>query len=299
MEKEAVAGLPALQGETRRRTRRSLWYRFRRHRLALFGFSVLALFGLMALFAPIVAIHDPAYVDLDHIKEGPTLAHILGTDAAGRDVWARLWFAARVSLTVGIGAALISSAIGAVLGMISGYAGGQVDNFIQRFTEFVSTIPTFFAVILLVSLMGAHVSNLIIVIGVLGWTGKARLVRGQVLSLKEMEYVTAARALGASNTRIVASHIFPGAVPYIVVSGTLTLAGAIITEAGLSFLGLGVQFPTPTWGNMMNSAQSLHVLQFQPWLWLPPGIAIGTTVLAVNFLGDGLRDALDPRTKVD
>ena len=253
----------------------------------------------MAIFAPWVAIHPPNFVDLDHIKEGPTTAHILGTDAAGRDVWARLWFAGRVSLSVGIVAALISSAIGAVLGMISGYVGGMVDLAIQRFTEFVSTIPTFFAVILLVSLMGAHVTNLMIVIGLLGWTGKARLVRGQVLSLREMEYVTAARALGASNIRIVAYHIFPGAIPYIVVAGTLTLAGAIITEAGLSFLGLGVQFPTATWGNMMNSAQSLHVLQFQPWLWLPPGIAIGMTVLAVNFLGDGLRDALDPRTKVE
>ncbi len=282
-----------------RRSDQGVWPRFRRHRLALIGLGILVVFGVMALLAPWVSINDPMRADVYNIKTPPSREHILGTDSAGRDIFARIVHAGRVSLSVGIVAALISSAIGTILGLISGYVGGWVDNLLQRFTELVMTIPTFFAVIILVSIVGASIWNLMVVIGFLGWTGKARLVRGQVLSLREMDYVTAARAIGGTHGRLMFTHIFPGIVPYIVVAATLTLAGAILTEAGLSFLGLGVKIPTPTWGNMMNSAQSLHILQHQPWLWLPPGIAISATVIAVNFVGDGLRDALDPRTQIE
>jgi len=169
----------------------------------------------------------------------------------------------------------------------------------MRFTELVMTFPLFFAVIILVSLIGPNVFNVIVVIGVLGWPGLARLVRGQVLSLREMDYVTAARALGATDRRLVFIHILPGVMPYVMVAATLGLANAILTEAALSFLGLGVQIPTSTWGNMLYAAQSLAVLEGQPWLWIPPGLAIGLTVLAANFVGDGLRDALDPRMQIN
>jgi len=170
---------------------------------------------------------------------------------------------------------------------------------LMRFTEVIMTFPVLFAVIVLVALVGPNVFNVILVIGVLGWTGLARLVRGQVLSLRETDYVVAARATGASNTRILLIHILPGVLPYVMVASTLGMASAILTEAALSFLGLGVQIPVSTWGNMLYSAQSLTVLQDMPWLWIPPGAAIAISVLAANFVGDGLRDALDPRMRID
>jgi peptide/nickel transport system permease protein len=275
------------------------WQRFRRHRLAMGGLVVLGLFVVAAIFAEPVAGHSPTFVDIGNIKAPPGHGHILGTDAAGRDVWARLVFAARVSMSVGFVAVLVSGVVGSVIGLASGYAGGRVDNVLMRFTELVMTFPSFFAIIIVVSLVGPNILNVMLVIGVLGWTGLARLVRGQVLSLREMDYVLAARAVGARNGRIIARHILPGVLPYIIVAATLGLAGAILTEAGLSFLGLGVQIPTPSWGNMMNAAQSLSVVQKQPWLWIPPGLAIALAVIASNFVGDGLRDALDPRMKVD
>ena len=267
--------------------------------MALFGLIVLGLLGIGAAFAPWIAWHDSNFVDLRNVRSAPSWSHILGTDAAGRDVFARVLIASRVSLSVGIVATVIATAIGTLLGLVSGYAGGWVDNLLQRFTELVMTFPTFFAVILLVSLTGPSVFNVMLVIGVLGWTHLTRLVRGQVLSLREMDYVTAARALGASDRRLLFIHIMPGTIPFVIVAATLGLAGAILTESSLSFLGLGVVIPTATWGSMMSSAQALHILKEQPWLWAPPGVAIAMSVLAINFIGDGLRDALDPRQQLD
>ena len=281
----------------RRRSR--VWRRFRRHRLALLGAAILALFAFMAAFAPWVTWHDPNYADLDKIKMAPTWSNILGTEEAGRDMFSRVVYAGRVSISVGLVAAAISALIGTFLGIVSAYTGGWLDNLIQRAVEIVMMFPTLFALILLIAVIGASVFNIMFIIGVLGWTGICRLVRGQVLSMKEMDYVIAARAVGAGNWRMMFVHITPGVVPYVVVAGTLSIAGAIISEASLSFLGLGVRIPTATWGNMMNSAQSLNVLKDQPWMWLPPGLAISITVIAVNFLGDGLRDALDPRSNID
>ncbi len=282
-----------------RRSQRSLLRRFSRHRLATVGLGILLIFGFLATFAPIVSVYDPNFTNLDILRESPSLSHPLGTDAAGRDVWARMLYAGRVSLAVGLLAAAISMVIGTVLGLVSGYVGGWVDNLIQRFTEIIMMFPTLFALILLVAVVGSSVINVIVIIGALGWTGKTRLVRGQVLSLKEMEYVTAARAIGAGGTHLMVKHLLPGVIPYVVVATMLTISGAILSEATLSFLGLGVKIPTATWGNMINSAQSLNVLKNEPWLWLPPGIAISMTVLAVNFVGDGLRDALDPHSILD
>ena len=281
-----------------RRSNRSLWRRFSRHRLALLGLTVLITFGLAAVIGPYV-LQDPYLIDLRNIKQAPTGSHFLGTDELGRDLLARLFLAGRVSLSVGLVAAGISSAIATLLGLVSGYVGGWVDDLLQRFTELVMTIPFFFAVVLLVALLGPSVFNVMLVIGFLAWTGTARLVRGQVLSLREMEYVTAARAIGAGDRRMVFVHILPAVLPYVMVAATLTVAGAILAEAALSFLGIGVQIPTPTWGNMMTEAQGLFILKHQPWIWVPPGLAISMTVIAVNLIGDGLRDALDPRTRID
>ena len=281
---------------SRRPPSRRRWQQFRRHKGALLGLAVLATFSFMATFAPLVTWHDPFFTDLGAIKDAPSFSHILGTDASGRDVFARMVYAARVSLAVGLISAVIASFIGATIGMVSGYVGGWLDNLLMRFTEVVMTFPTFFALIILVSVIGPSVLNLMIIMGILGWEGKARLVRGQVLSLKEMDYATAARALGATGFRLITVHIFPGVLPYILVSATLMIAGVILAESGLSFLGLGVQIPTATWGNMMGAAQSMHILRNIPWLWVPPGLAISSTVIAVNFFGDGLRDAFDPRS---
>ncbi len=282
-----------------RRSRETRWRKFTRHRMALLGLGVLTLFATMAIFAPFVAWQDPNFIDLQRVHDPPSLDHVLGTDAGGRDVFARIIFAARISLTVGTIAAVISAVIGLLIGMVSGYLGGRWDDFLMRFTELVMTFPTFFAIIMLVSLLGPNLLNVILAIGLLGWEGKARLVRGIVLSIREMDFVTAARAVGASDGRLIFVHIMPSILGYTMVAATITVAGAILTEATLSFLGLGVQIPTPTWGNMMNAAQSLHTLQYRWWIWVPPGVAISATVLAVNFVGDGLRDALDPRTVVD
>jgi peptide/nickel transport system permease protein len=282
-----------------RKSRNTVWQRFRRHRLAVFGLTTLSLFCLIALFAPWIAPHDPNFVDITNIKAPPSADHLLGTDAAGRDVLSRLIYGARISMSVGLVAVVISSLIGIVIGLISGFIGGRVDTLLMRFTELVMTFPAFFAVVILVALIGPNVYNVMLVIGVLGWTGIARLVRGQALSLREMDYVSASRATGASDLRILVVHILPGVMPIVMVAATLGLASAILIEAALSFLGLGVRIPTATWGNMLYAAQSLDVLENQPWLWIPPGAAIALAVLAANFVGDGLRDAVDPRMQIN
>jgi peptide/nickel transport system permease protein len=273
------------------------WARFRRDRVATGALIVMGVVILLAIAAPVVS-PDPFAVDLDAVKKPPSVAHVLGTDSAGRDVMARLLSAARVSMSVGLVAVAIATCIGTFVGLTAGYAGGGMDNLLMRLTEFVQTFPLFFAVVILVALVGPNIFNVMAVIGLLSWPGLARLVRGQVLSLRQQQYVEAARALGAGGRRVVVRHVLPGVLPYLAVYGTLALAQAILTEAALSFLGLGVQMPIPSWGGMMNSAQSLTVLESQPWLWLPPGMAIALTVLCANFVGDALRDAFDPRMGV-
>lgn len=269
--------------------------RFKRHKLALFGLAVVIIFSIAAILAPIVSLKDPYFVDLDAIRQAPSANHILGTDSAGRDMWARMVYGARISMSVGLIANSISVTIGTLLGMISGYVGGRTDNLLMRFTELVMTFPTFFAIIMMVALLGPNIRNVMVVIGVTSWPGLARLVRGQVLSLREQAFIEAAHCIGVPNRRVLVVHILPNILPYVLVAATLGMAGAILTESGLSFLGLGVQIPLASWGSMLFSAQSLTVLTNYPWLWLPPGIAISMAVLCMNFVGDGLRDAFDPR----
>lgn len=274
------------------------WRRFRRHRLAVAGGVTLLLLIGMALFAPYIAGADPNRGDFLNIDASPSWSHPLGTDGNGRDYWARLVFGARVSLSVSIVATLMAAAIGTLLGTISGFYGGKVDLVIQRFTELIMTLPTLMITITLVAYLGPSLYNIMLVFGFLGWTGFCRIVRGQVLSVRELAFVEAAQTIGASGRTIMARHVMPNVLPYVVVFGTLNMAGIILAEAGLSFLGLGVQQPTATWGNMIQSAQTLEILINKPLRWIAPGAMIMLCVLAVNFLGDGLRDALDPRSRL-
>lgn len=270
--------------------------RFRRHKLGVAGAIALGVMALAALLAPLIAPYDPAAVT-DSFGEGPSLRHWLGTDPIGRDMLSRLIYAARVSLAAGLGAMAIAAAVGTLLGLIAGYAGGWIDGVIMRITDIFMAFPYLMLILVVASLIGPGLTNIILILGLLGWPAVARLVRGNVLAIKQADYVTAAVALGLSRTRILLRHILPNTVAPILIYATSGVAGAILDKAALSFLGLGVQPPDASWGNMLASAQSLTVLTSQPWLWVPPGVAIIVTVLAVNFVGDALRDALDPRNR--
>lgn len=280
---------------TRRSPRAMAVRRFRRNKLAVAGAAFLAVLVLLALLAPVVLGQDPNAVDLAALRRPPSGEHWLGTDASGRDVFARVVYAARVSLLVGILAALLSVALGTVIGAVSGLIGGWLDTTLMRAADMVLSFPSIVIIIVLAGLLGPSVTMLIIAIAATTWPTPARMVRGVTLAVRDQEYLHAARVAGAPKRWLLRKHIVPAAMGQIVVVGTLAIAGAILSEAVLSFLGLGVQPPQASWGNMLNDAQSLTVIQSMPWLWLPPGLAIALTVLAVNFVGDGLRDAVDPR----
>ncbi|MNZ70441.1 Glutathione transport system permease protein GsiD [compost metagenome] len=270
------------------------WRRFKKHKLAVAGLVVIGFLTLCAIFAPFLTPYEPTTVT-ESFSAAPSMQHWLGTDQVGRDQLTRILYAARVSLAVGIGAILISAMIGTVLGLVSGYFGGWVDSVIMRLTDIFMSFPYIMLILVVASIVGPGLVNIILILGVLGWPGVARLVRGNVLSVKESDYVKAGYVLGYSHIRMLFSHILPNVVAPILVYATSGVAGAILDEAALSFLGLGVQPPTPSWGNMLSSAQSLTVLTSQPWLWVPPGLMIILTVLSINFVGDALRDALDPK----
>jgi peptide/nickel transport system permease protein len=274
----------------------SVWNRFRRHRLALIGTIVLAAMAILSVGAPVFVQHSPYTVDLSSLNQAPNSTYWLGTDETGRDVLSRLLHAGRVSLTVGITVVLIALAIGMSLGAIAGYFGGWVDTAVMRFVDVALAFPPVLLVITIVSMLGPNLFNLILVMGLLAWPPIARLLRAEFLSLRERDFILAARSIGVSGPSMVMRHLIPNAMAPIIVAATFGVATAILLEAGLSFLGLGVQKPTPSWGNMLSSAQSLTVLDNMPWLWVPPGLLIAFTVLAINFIGDGLRDALDPRS---
>lgn len=292
----AVAGdAVAEQRGTRRSPLILATRRFRRNKLAVAGTVVLLLIVLLATFAPLVARYEPNAIDLSSIRRPPSGEHWLGTDGTGRDVFARLLYAARVSLLFGFVGALLSVILGTIIGSVSGLLGGWVDTVLMRIADIVLSFPGIVVIIVLAGILGGGIPALIIMITLTSWPTPARLVRGVTLAVREREYVHAARVAGASRRWLLRKHIVPAAMGQIVVVGTIAIAGTILTEAVLSFLGLGVQPPQASWGNMLNDARSLTVIQSMPWLWLPPGLAIAVTVLAVNFVGDGLRDAVDPR----
>jgi len=270
--------------------------RFVRHRLAVLGTVMLVVIVLMAVFAGQITNGKPFFTDMTAVGKPPTAAHILGTDRSGRDVWARLAFGAQTSLIVGLGAVSLYVIIGMILGGLAGLFGGLVDQVIMRATDTLMSIPSLLLIIVFVTAIGPSLGSVLAVIGLLGWPGACRLVRGQLLTLRESEFITAARVVGVGNRDILLRHLLPNIMSSLAVLATFGVASAIILEAALSFLGLGVRIPTPSWGGMINEAQSPSVLIDLPWLWLAPGIAIALTVLAVNFIGDGLRDALDPRS---
>lgn len=258
------------------------------------GLVVLVLLAIGAIGAPVIARKDPYKVDLSSYRKPPNRTHILGTDAAGRDVFSRLLYAGRVSLSVGLVAVAIYTAIGMTLGAVAGYLGGWVDGLAMRLADVFLSFPSLIIIITMVAVLGPSIYNVMLAIGLLGWPPIARLLRGDLLSLREREFVTAARAIGAPGWRIIVRHLLPNALAPIIVAATFGIAHAILLEAGLSFLGLGVPLPTASWGNMLTDAQSLTVLSTMWWLWIPPGLMIALAVLSINFIGDGLRDALDP-----
>ncbi|HZX69127.1 MAG TPA: ABC transporter permease [Candidatus Elarobacter sp.] len=288
-------------------SRSTVWRRFRRHKVALVGLVVITIMGLVAIFANLLAIGvghpDPNFIDQvnwqGYALSPGTAGHLLGTDEIGRDLLARLMFGARISLTVALFAVIMEISIGTVLGAISGYYGGWVDFFIMRVTDVVLSIPLLPLLLVLTAIVAgtsnkASLSFLVIVvlIGGLSWPAVARLVRASFLSLREREFAEAARALGNRNGRIIFRHLLPNAIAPIIVQATLEVANVIILESVLSFLGFGIQPPTASWGNMLANAQSN--ITSAPWAAIFPGLCILVTVLAINYLGDGLRDALDP-----
>jgi peptide/nickel transport system permease protein len=264
----------------------------KKNKLAIFGLIILSILVLLAIFAPIFAPFDPSAILEDHIA-APSMKHLFGTDDLGRDILSRLLYGGRVSLSVAVIAVAVSLTIGILLGCISGYYGGILDEVIMRFTDIMLSFPTIFLILAIQSVLTPNIINVMIVIGATSWMGIARLVRGEFLALKEREFVEAARAIGCSDLRIIFRHILPNSLPPVIVAGTLGMAGAILTESALSFLGLGVQPPMASWGNMLMDSQSY--LLDAPWMAVIPGLVIVLTVLSLYFVGEGLREGLNPK----
>ncbi len=281
--------------ETRNSKLETFWSRLRRNRMAMAGLAlVLGLFAL-ALLAPWLAPYDPNLIDLQQVLMAPSPAHLLGTDTLGRDVLSRIIFGARISLLVGFVAVGIATLIGVLVGSLAGYYGGIVDQALMRLVDLMLCFPTLFLILAVIAVLGPSIWNIMVVIGVTGWMGVARLVRAEFLSLREREFVVAARALGASDARLIWRHLMPNALTPVMVSATLGVAGAILTESALSFLGLGVQPPTPSWGNILTMGKDN--IEIAWWLSVFPGLAILVTVMSYNLLGEGIREAIDPRLR--
>jgi len=269
------------------------WRRLKRNPLAMFGLGLILFFTLMALLAPVISPWDPQKINLEEILSPPSLRHPFGTDSLGRDLLSRVIWGSRISLSVGFVAVGISVIIGTIWGLVSGYAGGKVDNFLMRIVDIMLCFPSFFLVLALIAFTKPSIWNIMAVIGVTSWMGVARLVRAEVLSLKEREFILSAKSVGCSHLRIMFRHILPNALSPVWVAATLGVAGAILLESSLSFLGLGVQPPTPSWGSIITEGKDN--LEVAWWITLFPGLAILLAVLGFNLLGEGLRDALDPR----
>lgn len=271
--------------------------RFTRHKLAVCGLIVVILEILLLVFLPVFMDLQPNEIT-DVFYGGPSAEHILGTDGTGRDVFARLIYGGRISLGIGFLAVLVQACIGIPLGILAGYYRGVPEIIIMRLADMFQSIPSMCLNIVLVSVLSPSAMTLVLVIGVMGWTGFARLLYAKVISIREKEYVESARAIGEKNGKIMLRYILPNAISPALVAFTFGVPNAILAESALSFLGLGIQIPQSSWGNMLNAAQSVAIITFKPWLWIPAGLCIFVTLISVNLFGDGLRDALDPKTKV-
>ena len=274
---------------------KKIWRRFCRNKLAILGLVILIFFVLVSVFAPFLINYDPNRSNLRNRNLPPSGDHLFGTDDMGRDIFARTLYGGRISLSVGLVSVGISLSIGVVLGAVAGFFGGMFDTVIMRIADVFYSFPFMILAITISSIFGPSIYNTMIILGILSWPSSARLLRAEFLKLKNTDFALAATTIGANPSRVMFRHILPNAISPLLVSATLGVASAILSEAGLSFLGLGVPPPAPSWGNMLNRARPLHILASMPWMWLPPGIAIFVIVLSINFVGDGLRDAFDPR----
>lgn len=267
--------------------------RFARNKLSVAGAIVVSALIAVSLLAPFIAPYDPTTIDVYNVLSPPSKEHLLGTDELGRDLLSRIIWGSRVSLKVGFVAVSIAILIGLVIGSLAGFYGGRVDAILMRFVDIMLAFPTFFLILAVIAILEPNIFTIMVVIGVTGWMDVARLVRAEFLTLKERDFVDAARALGISNKRLIIRHILPNALSPVFVAATFGVAGAILTESGLSFLGLGVQPPDPSWGNILTAGKDN--IEIAWWLSVYPGLAILITVLSYNLVGEGLRDALDPR----
>jgi peptide/nickel transport system permease protein len=270
-----------------------IWQRFKKNRLSIVGAIVIFAIACIAIAAPIISPYDPFAIDVYNVLSAPSSSHLFGTDELGRDVLSRMIWGSRISLSVGFVAVGIAILIGIVIGSVAGFYGHAVDAVLMRFVDIMFCFPTLFLILAVIAIVGPSIWVIMTVIGVTGWMDVSRLVRAEILTLKERDFVLAARAIGASDFRIIFRHILPNALSPVFVSATLGVAGAILTESGLSFLGLGVQPPDPSWGNILTSGKDYITVAW--WLSVYPGFAILITVLSYNLVGEGLRDALDPR----
>ncbi len=271
------------------------WSRFFRDRLAVAGLVIVLSFFALSILTPVIAPYDPSAIDVNSILMPPSARHLFGTDDLGRDVFTRMLYGAGISLKVGFVAVGIATIIGVLLGSIAGYYGGVIDLIIMRFVDIMLCFPSFFLILAVIAFLEPSIFNIMAVIGLTSWMGITRLVRAEFLSLKERDFVLAAKTMGAKSPRIIFLHILPNAMAPVLVAATLGIASAVLVESALSFLGIGVQPPTPSWGNILTQGQS--TLGVAWWLSLFPGMAILITVLGYNLLGEGIRDAIDPRLR--
>ena len=286
-----------------KKTMKEIWNsqamkKFIHNKKAMLGLAIVTILVLAVVFIPLFADLDPYTTDrAAGFNKPPSDAHILGTDDVGRDLFARLLYGGRISLFVGITSTIISVLIGIPLGLIAGYFRGTAESSVARTADAFMSFPSMVLILVLVAVFGPSILTVTVVIGVLGWTAIAKLIYGNVLSIREREYIQAARAVGVSTKKILFSEVLPNAIPPVWANISFRVAGAILTESSLSFLGMGVQTPQASWGNIIFAAQNLLVLTARPWVWLPPGICIILVVIGFNFIGEGVRDALDPKTK--
>lgn len=274
---------------------KNFWRHFKKNRLGVGGLVIIVIVFFIAILAPFLSLYDPGKTDVSLKLKPPSLQHYLGTDQLGRDVYSRMLYGSRISLSVGFVAVGISILIGILVGAMAGYKGGWVDSLLMRFVDIMLSFPSFFLILTVVAILRPNIYNVMIVIGITSWEGTARFVRAEFLSLRERDYVQAARALGVKDRRIIFRHILPNALAPVFVTASLGVASAILVEAGLSFLGFGVQPPAPSWGNILTEGRTYIFDAW--WLTVFPGLAILITVLSFNLFGEGLRDALDPRLR--